>query len=103
MEAEIEKLEENMEALSRQMENPDLASDFEKITALSEQINEQQLRLSDCYAQWEVTDRAAGCSDTGGGQGLKNTEAFETEIGYRFKNRELLKLAMTLCFAFLSK
>lgn len=54
MEAEIEKLEENMEALSRQMENPDLASDFEKITALSEQINEQQLRLSDCYAQWEV-------------------------------------------------
>ena len=26
---------------------------------------------------------------------MKNTEAFETEIGYRFKNRELLKLAMT--------
>lgn len=58
MEAEIEKLEEDMETLSSQMESPDIASDFEKITELSKQINEQQLILSDCYAQWEeMTER----------------------------------------------
>lgn len=53
IEAEIAKGEEELEKLSASMNDPDTAADFEKLTSISEEIQEMQAHIDECYEEWE--------------------------------------------------
>ncbi|MGB4990958.1 MAG: ABC transporter C-terminal domain-containing protein, partial [Pyrinomonadaceae bacterium] len=53
IEAEIPTLEEKASTLSAQMAQSDIASNFEKLNAISEEHRETEKRIQELYSEWE--------------------------------------------------
>ena len=56
-EKRISELEQAIEELRNAVLQPELASDYERVLALTKQISDAEKELEDCYEQWETASQ----------------------------------------------
>ena len=54
IELEIPTLEDKAAKFTLEMAKPNIASDFEKLNALTKQLRETEKKIQDLYAEWET-------------------------------------------------